>query len=111
MMFQKRRPGGAVHAPVAFLLLLGLGAYPLVACGGGNGGGGGDETEAASQPEAPLTLGPADGHDLPPTDLERVAVGTVAPDFSLQGLSGDTLTLSAFRGNKDVILIFYRGHW
>ena len=58
-----------------------------------------------------VTLGPADGLDLPPTDLERVAVGTMAPDFSLQTLAGDTLTLSSFRGAKDVILVFYRGHW
>jgi peroxiredoxin (alkyl hydroperoxide reductase subunit C) len=58
-----------------------------------------------------VTLGPADGLDLPPTDLARVAVGTMAPDFSLRTLSGDTITLSSFRGAKDVILVFYRGHW
>jgi peroxiredoxin len=40
-----------------------------------------------------------------------VAVGSVAPDFSLRTLAGDTLTLSDFRGKKDVILVFYRGHW
>jgi hypothetical protein len=56
-------------------------------------------------------LGPADGFDLPPTDLERVAVGDVAPDFSLRSLSGDTHTLSEYRGAKNVVLVFYRGHW
>lgn len=60
--------------------------------------------------EAPQ-LGPADGHGLPPTEIERVAVGDPAPDFTLVTLGGDTLTLSDFRGKKDVILVFYRGHW
>jgi hypothetical protein len=64
----------------------------------------------SGSPQA-VTLGPADGLDLPPTDLERVAVGTMAPDFSLPTLEGDTITLSGFRGEKDVILVFYRGHW
>ena len=30
-----------------------------------------------------MTLGPADGHDLPGVDLERVQVGAMAPDFTL----------------------------
>ncbi len=56
-------------------------------------------------------LGPKDGHDLPPTDLDRVAVGHMAPDFSLRALSGDVITLSDLRGHKNVVLVFYRGHW
>jgi peroxiredoxin len=59
----------------------------------------------------PVALGPADGLELPATDLERVAVGSMAPDFSLLTLDGDTVTLSSFRGSKDVVLVFYRGHW
>ena len=71
----------------------------------------GDEGAAARQEVELPILGPTDGFDLPPTDLERVAVGMPAPDFSLRTLAGDTLTLSDFRGEKDVILVFYRGHW
>ena len=56
-------------------------------------------------------LGPADGRDLPGQDTGRVAVGGIAPDFSLLAYSGDILTLSDFRGQKNVILAFYRGHW
>ena len=56
-------------------------------------------------------LGPADGRDLPGLDTGRVVVGDAAPDFSLLAYSGDVITLSDFRGQKNVILAFYRGHW
>ena len=69
----------------------------LAACAGGE--------------QAPVQLGPVDGFDLAPTEIERVAVGTLAPDFSLETMNNDTLTLSDFRGNKNVVLVFYRGHW
>jgi peroxiredoxin len=63
----------------------------------------------AAQP-AP-TLGPADGKELAPTDIERVAVGQPAPDFALARYGGGTLRLSQYRGQKNVVLVFYRGHW
>jgi cytochrome oxidase Cu insertion factor (SCO1/SenC/PrrC family) len=56
-------------------------------------------------------LGPKDGEDLPPSDLDRVAVGEMAPDFSLLAYSGDIISLSDYRGEKNVVLVFYRGHW
>jgi len=61
--------------------------------------------------EQAIMLGPRDGRDLPATELDRVAVETMAPDFSLATLSGDTVTLSEFRGARNVVLVFYRGHW
>lgn len=66
----------------------------------------------ACAPDAPRTaLGPADGRDLPPADTGRVSVGDVAPDFSLQSFDHGVVTLSDYRGTKDVVLVFYRGHW
>lgn len=56
-------------------------------------------------------LGPIDQLDLPPTDLERVAVGDEAPDFRLPDQSGAAHQLSLYRGDKKVVLVFYRGHW
>jgi len=57
-------------------------------------------------------LGPMDGADLSPTDLERVGIGDIAPDFTLRApLDGDVVTLSQYRGLKNVVLVFYRGHW
>lgn len=56
-------------------------------------------------------LGPHDGLDLPGTDTGRVGVGDVAPDFSLMTYAGSVTTLSDFRGEKNVVLQFYRGYW
>ncbi len=56
-------------------------------------------------------LGPKDGVSLKPTDLERVKVGDAAPDFTLENMDGTKITLSDFRGKKNVVLVFYRGHW
>ena len=82
-------PGTTLRA--AGLVLLAIAA----ACGGGER----------------MALGPVDGHDLPPADTGRVSVGDLAPDFALESYEGDVVALSDFRGSRDVILVFYRGHW
>jgi cytochrome oxidase Cu insertion factor (SCO1/SenC/PrrC family) len=55
--------------------------------------------------------GPKDGLDLPATDLDRVHEGTPAPDFTLLSIDNRPITLSSFRGRKNVVLVFYRGYW
>lgn len=56
-------------------------------------------------------FGPKDGADLKPTDLERIKVGDKAPDFTLKNMDGKRISLSDFAGKKNVVLVFYRGHW
>ena len=56
-------------------------------------------------------LGPKDGADLSPTDLNRIKVRQPAPDFSLEDAGGKTIALSEFRDKKTVVLVFYRGYW
>jgi cytochrome oxidase Cu insertion factor (SCO1/SenC/PrrC family) len=56
-------------------------------------------------------LGPKDGANLPATDLERVKAGQAAPDFTLEDITGKQMSLSDFRDKKNVVLVFYRGHW
>ena len=56
-------------------------------------------------------LGPANGTDLPAVDLDRVQVGQPAPDFTLARFGGGTTTLSDYRGDKNVVLVFFRGYW
>ncbi len=52
------------------------------------------------------------GGQSPPsaTELNRVLVGSLAPDFELPSAAGGTLKLSSLRGNF-VVLVFYRGYW
>ncbi len=40
-----------------------------------------------------------------------VAIGETAPDFTLTDQAGRSHTLSAERGKRPVVLVFYRGHW
>jgi len=56
-------------------------------------------------------LGPRDGGNLTATDLDRIKVGQPAPDFTLENLDGKKISLSDYRGKKNVVLVFYRGHW
>jgi peroxiredoxin len=56
-------------------------------------------------------LRPKDGANLSPTDLDRIKIGQPAPDFILENLDGKRISLSDFRGKKNVVLVFYRGHW
>lgn len=56
-------------------------------------------------------LGPKDGAELPPTDLERVKVADAAPDFTLEAMDGQKVTLSEVYRTKTVVLVFYRGQW
>jgi len=64
-----------------------------------------------THPPAFAQLGPKDGTDLSPTDLQRIKVGQAAPNFTLEDMDGKTITLSDFRGKKTVVLVFYRGYW
>ena len=56
-------------------------------------------------------LGPKGTANLPATDLERIKIGDPAPDFTLQSQDGKNISLSDYRGKKNVVLVFYRGHW
>jgi peroxiredoxin len=40
-----------------------------------------------------------------------VKAGDIAPDFTLADQDGRSLTLSAERGKRAVVLVFYRGYW
>jgi short-subunit dehydrogenase/peroxiredoxin len=56
-------------------------------------------------------LGPKDGANLSPTELNRIKVGEKAPDFTLEDADGKNISLSDFRGKKSLVLVFYRGYW
>ena len=90
-----------------------MNAFALVGVVGMMGCAGGEMAQDDMMEDTPeeIVFGPADGMDLPGIDLERVQAGQMAPDFTLASLAGPPLTLSDFRGEKNVVLVFYRGHW
>ena len=95
-------------------LLLGGGfvAAGLIGCASGDEAGmRADDEQSGGAGTAQVALGPVDGHELPPADLERVLAGGAAPDFTALSSTGEPVTLSDYRGEKNVILFFYRGHW
>jgi len=49
---------------------------------------------------------------LKPVDsILKVKIGDKAPDFSLPSLSGDKISLSSFKGKKNVVLSFVPAAW
>ena len=40
-----------------------------------------------------------------------VAVGEVAPDFTLEDQNGNKVALSDARTRSPVVIVFYRGYW
>ena len=54
------------------------------------------------------------GNSQSPTGSMRgspIAVGDIAPDFTLQDQNNSKVTLSDVRGKRSVVLVFYRGYW
>ena len=41
--------------------------------------------------------------------MAKVALNMPAPDFTLNDVSGKSVTLSSFQGQKAVVLVFNRG--
>ena len=46
-----------------------------------------------------------------PNTPTALRVGEHPPDFTLPDAGGRAVTLADYRGQKPVVLVFYRGHW
>ncbi|MBA3256761.1 MAG: redoxin domain-containing protein [Pyrinomonadaceae bacterium] len=57
-----------------------------------------------------LNSSPSGTGDLTPRD-SPVAVGEIAPDFTLEDQNNRKATLSSARGRMPTVLVFYRGNW
>ena len=50
------------------------------------------------------TTAPADSEDTAPA-------GRLAPAFELLNAAGETVSLASYAGDRNVVLVFYRGFW
>ena len=73
---------------------------------------------SAPDPTATTASGPAEtpasAEDETPaagSDIEFDSSGDLAPDFTLPNAQGGEVTLSGYRGDKNVVLVFYRAFW
>ena len=48
---------------------------------------------------------------VPPPARAALVVGQPAPDFTLSDAAGRPVRLADYRGQKPVVLVFYRGYW
>ena len=58
---------------------------------------------------APLLAPPLAGKEPEEAAAAPAAAANAAPDFTLQSAQGATVALSAYRGESNVVLVFYRG--
>jgi cytochrome oxidase Cu insertion factor (SCO1/SenC/PrrC family) len=69
-------------------------------------------TSTPAPPSNPgLTALPTSSAAIPPAQQPPSsvpAVGALAPDFTLLSAWGDPVTLSRYRGDKNIVLLFYR---
>ena len=89
---------------------LSLAVFALAACGSpGEPAATAEPTEAdaATQPSATVAGESTSGS----TTAEPEPQGEVAPKFTLPSAAGESVSLESFAGNKNVVLVFYRGFW
>jgi len=46
-----------------------------------------------------------------PATPTALVIGRPAPDFTLPDAAGRPVSLADYKGNKPVVLVFYRGYW
>ena len=82
---------------------LALSLVALTACGASS-----ESTATAPQ----LTVAPATGSEEQPSTAEAAPPSAkMAPNFELPNAKGETVSLASYAGDKNVVLVFYRGFW
>lgn len=94
-----------------FILLAGtfLVAAFLLACGASE-----DPTQELPAATAELAASPAatpEGESTSAASDEPEPTGDVAPKFTLPSGTGESVSLDSFAGDRNVVLVFYRGFW
>jgi len=88
-----------VFGRVGSMVALSLAVLALAACGGAA-----QPATDAPQPTAPEAAA-ATAAGTTPGQLRA------APKFELPDTSGETVSLDSYMGNRNVVVVFYRGFW
>ena len=80
-----------------------LAALALTACGASS-----EPAAAPAEPAAPTEASAASQRD---STGAPVAAARMAPAFELPNAAGETVSLASYAGDKNVVLVFYRGFW
>ena len=62
--------------------------------------------EGESHPAAHVT-----GNEGTAAEASTPTMASAAPRFTLPSASGESVSLASFAGDKNVVLVFYRGFW
>lgn len=89
---------------VVRLVALALGVLAIAACGASSEPASDAPTATGDSTASAAVAQPADGEDPPPA-------AKVAPAFELPNAAGETISLASYAGEKNVVLVFYRGFW
>ena len=104
MSLKKGISGAAARLGVLVAVTLAL--IALVACGSAA------EPEATVAPAATEAPAAASTGDESSADAESEApAAMLAPTFELPNAKGETVSLASYAGEKNVVLVFYRGFW
>ena len=85
-------------------IALSLAVLALVACGGSSEPE--VEAPAATTASAETAGATASSDTQAPAPAARMA-----PTFELPNAAGETVSLASYTGDKNVVLVFYRGFW
>ena len=96
-----------------WLVLLALTVFTLTACGGEPTGYTPERQASATQaPVTDVQVTAADASEAPlSTANATMPSAKFAPAFELPNAKGETVSLASYAGNKNVVLVFYRGFW
>ncbi len=91
-----------LYAVMAAVLLF----VAMAACGGAAEPSAGETQSAATAASSPAETdaGSTASEPAPPA-------ANIAPKFELPGARGETVSLASYAGDKNVVLVFYRGFW
>lgn len=88
-----------VFGRVGSVAAMSLAVLTLAACGGAA-----QPATDAPEPTAPQAMATT-AADTAPAQLRA------APKFELPDTSGETVSLDSYMGNRNVVVVFYRGFW